>query len=59
MKAEWKRRLTEIAIWLIAEIILNLLGIDNLVDCSEFIFKRKGVVASALLKPVMVVIAIK
>ncbi len=31
----------KIIVWLITEIILNLLGIDDLADYSEFIFEKQ------------------
>ncbi|HEY9667144.1 MAG TPA: hypothetical protein V6C91_10080 [Coleofasciculaceae cyanobacterium] len=31
----------KITCWLIVEIILNLLGLDNLADYSEFVFEGK------------------
>lgn len=40
MKVQWKKLLTRTAIWLAAEILLNVLGIDDLADYSEFIFER-------------------
>lgn len=52
MNARWQKGLAEIAIWLTAEIILNFLGLDNLADYSEFIFKHKGA-GSSLLLPVV------
>ncbi len=32
--------ITKLAVWLLAEILLNLLGLDNLADYSEFIFTK-------------------
>lgn len=43
MKVQWKKLLTRTAIWLAAEILLNVLGIDDLADYSEFIFERHEV----------------
>ncbi len=40
MKIRWKKLLTKLAIWLLAEILLNFLGLDNLADYGEFIFER-------------------
>jgi hypothetical protein len=54
MNVRWQKGLAEIAIWLTAEIILNFLGLDNLADYSEFIFKHKGATSSSLLPPVVV-----
>ena len=46
MKARWKRLVLEITVWLVAEIVLNLLGLDNLADYSEFIFQSKFLLVS-------------
>ncbi len=40
MQVRWKKLLSKIAIWLMAEILLNLLGLDNLADYSEFVFEK-------------------
>jgi len=41
VKGRWKRTAVEITVWLVAEIVLNLLGLDELADYSEFLFKNK------------------
>lgn len=41
MKTSMKKTVGKILIWLIAEIWLNYLGLDNLADYSEFIFQTK------------------
>ncbi len=43
MKVRWKKLLVTTTLWLVAEIWLNFLGIDNLADYSEFIFDRNVV----------------
>jgi hypothetical protein len=40
MNIQWKKLLLTTTIWLVTEIILNLLGLDNLADYSEFVFGR-------------------
>lgn len=40
MNIQWKKLLLTTTIWLATEIILNLLGLDNLADYSEFVFGR-------------------
>ena len=40
MRRLWGKKLVKILIFLIAEILLNFLGIDDLADCSEFIFEK-------------------
>lgn len=41
MQTQWQKILVKITFWLIVEIILNLLGLDNLADYSEFVFEGK------------------
>lgn len=42
MNVRWQKLLVKISFWLAAEISLNLLGIDDLADYSEFIFEHKN-----------------
>lgn len=37
MDVRWKTLITKLTVWLVAEIILSLLGLDNLADYSEFL----------------------
>ena len=39
-KRQWKNFLVKITLWLIAEIWLGYVGMDDLADYSEFIFER-------------------
>jgi preprotein translocase subunit SecG len=48
MKTQWKRLLVKTTVWLAAEIILNLLGLDNLADYSEFVYEHEVIVLSQL-----------
>lgn len=41
MKVPEKKLLFKITVWLVAEILLNASGLDNLADYSEFIFERR------------------
>ena len=41
MKMQWKKIWVKTTIWLLTEIILNLLGLDNLADYSEFLFEKE------------------
>lgn len=41
---QWQKVWLKATIWLAAEIILNLIGLDNIADYSEFIFDREVVV---------------
>ncbi|MBP5972522.1 hypothetical protein HW132_07205 [Brasilonema sp. CT11] len=38
MQVHYKKVLFEIAFWLITEVILNFVGLDDLANYSEFIF---------------------
>jgi hypothetical protein len=40
MKVSYKKLLVRIGIWLIAEITLNFLGVDDLADYGEFVFEN-------------------
>ena len=46
MKMQWKRLWVKAAIWVATEIILNVLGLDNLADYSEFIFEKEVAIAT-------------
>ena len=48
MKVQWKKLLVQTTLWLVAEIWLNFLGIDNLADYSEFIFEKHVIVQPLL-----------
>jgi hypothetical protein len=41
MKRQWKKICVKATFWLLTEIILNLFGLDNLADYSEFIFEQE------------------
>ena len=44
MRVRWKKLLAKTLVWVVAEVLLTLLGLDNLADYSEFIFTRNIVV---------------
>lgn len=54
MKMQWQRIWLKAAFWLLTEIILNLVGLDNLADYSEFLFEQE--VAIALYQPPIAVV---
>jgi hypothetical protein len=54
MKMQWQRIWLKATFWLLTEILLNLLGLDNLADYSEFLFEQE--VAIALRQPQMAVV---
>jgi hypothetical protein len=40
MNVHRKGRIKKVITWLVAEIILNAVGLDNLADYSEFVFEH-------------------
>jgi hypothetical protein len=42
MKVQWHKLLFKLTVWLCAEIMLNLLGLDDLADYGDFIFDHKN-----------------
>ncbi|MGF1480750.1 MAG: hypothetical protein ACFB4I_14900 [Cyanophyceae cyanobacterium] len=48
MNKTWKFSLARGVVWLASEILLTLLGIDDLADYSEFIFERNALVLVSL-----------
>ncbi|MEM7064724.1 MAG: hypothetical protein AAF572_16395 [Cyanobacteria bacterium P01_B01_bin.77] len=47
MDSRWRFALCKIFVWLMAEVVLSMLGIDDLADYSEFIFAQNTPVLSA------------
>jgi hypothetical protein len=43
MKINLRKSIVEIAIWLFAEVLLNLAGLDDLGNYSEFVFAQKNI----------------
>ena len=39
----WKKLLLNLSIWLTAEVVLTVLGLDNLADYSEFIAQSNAI----------------
>lgn len=50
MKMQWQKVFVKTTVWLTAEVLLSLLGIDDLADYSEFIFERHFTVTSGFLE---------
>ena len=57
MKLQWRKLLVKTTVWIAAEIILNLLGLDNLADYSEFIYEQEIAVLSHSPQPTTLIIA--
>lgn len=47
MQVRWKKLITQTLIWLLAELLLNFLGLDDLADYSEFLFERNVIILQA------------
>lgn len=46
MRTQRKKLLIKATTWLVGEIVLNLLGLDNWADYSEFVFEQEAMIAS-------------
>lgn len=46
MKTKWQKVWVKAIAWLVVEIVLNVLGLDNLADYSEFIFETEVAIAT-------------
>ncbi|HIK29932.1 MAG TPA: hypothetical protein IGS17_04505 [Oscillatoriales cyanobacterium M59_W2019_021] len=40
MRVRWKTLLIQGSIWLASEVLLTLVGLDDLADYSEFVFEK-------------------
>ena len=45
MQGQWPKIVKKLTFWLITEVMLNLAGLDNLADYSEFLFERNLTIA--------------
>ena len=41
MQFQWHKLINKVIFWLLAEIILNLVGLDNMADYSEFLLTER------------------
>ncbi len=57
MKLQWRKLLVKTTVWIAAEIILNLIGLDNLADYSEFIYEKDVPVLNQYFQPTTIVTA--
>lgn len=57
MKVQWKKVFVKTTVWLVTEILLNLVGLDNLADYSEFLFEQDTAVFSYLNQPAIAMLA--
>ncbi|MDY6806409.1 MAG: hypothetical protein SXA11_21735 [Cyanobacteriota bacterium] len=44
MKVRWKKLLITLTVWLFLEILLNVMGLDDLADYGEFVFEQNNIV---------------
>jgi hypothetical protein len=56
MQAQWQKTFQQLMFWLVAEIILNLSGLDNLADYSEFVFEPESFLSHAWSAEIAVVV---
>ncbi len=54
MKRQWKKVIVKSTVSLVAEIVLNLLGLDDLAAYSEFVFEREIVNQSLIAKCIVI-----
>ena len=47
MKVQWKILLTSMAMWLLGEITLNLVGLDEVADYGEFLQDKSQLISKA------------
>ncbi len=43
MKIQWHKLLLKLTIWLVVEIVLNLMGLDDMADYSEFLLNHSNI----------------
>ena len=53
MKVQWQKLWVKTILWLGAEILLTLIGLDDLADYSEFLFQQKEVGSIGQAYPVL------
>ncbi len=54
MKVQWQKMVVKITVWVVAEIILNLIGLDNLANYTEFVYEQDMVILTDLYQIVIV-----
>ncbi len=42
MKVKWRKLFVETSAWVTTEVMLNIVGLDNLADYSEYVFQSKA-----------------
>lgn len=54
MEIQWKTVLLKLIVWIAAEVVLNLLGLDSLADYSEFLHDQEAISLSHLYQPAII-----
>ena len=57
MKIHYHELLLKLTIWLVVEIVLNLMGLDDMADYSEFVFTNRNTATVSLNSYVTSIIA--
>jgi hypothetical protein len=59
MKKQWERQMIKLTVWVFTEVLLNLVGLDNLADYSEFLGDRREItlLPNGMVQAVVVTIA--
>jgi len=47
MRVKWKTLIAKLTVWMALELLLNLLGLDQLADYSEFLFHPNSMFLTA------------
>jgi hypothetical protein len=47
MEVKWRKLILKASAWILLEVSLSYLGLDNMADYSEFVFERNLIVFSA------------
>ena len=55
MKFRWQKLLTKITLWLGMEILLNMMGLDDLADYTEFLGNNKRLTSIGVVYPTLTV----
>ncbi|MGD1941003.1 MAG: hypothetical protein ACFB0G_06795 [Leptolyngbyaceae cyanobacterium] len=48
MSIRWQRLLLQSCLWLLAEVVLTSIGMDDIADYGEYHFASRGIVVSRL-----------
>lgn len=54
MQIHWKTALLKLIVWIAAEVVLNLLGLDSLADYSEFLHDQEAINLSHFYQPAII-----